>query len=131
MRHAAITQIAESEGRLHALVPLDPKEVGRRLAAARRRRHWTQLEFALKIGRSPASVSRWERGYLPPVRELMRIALMLGVEPAELVEEQRPDQAILQSLAELAKLRDPIEALLAELRDRPVSPSPRPRRRKS
>ena len=127
MRHAETTQIAESNGRLHAVVPLDPKEVGRRLAAARHRQHWTQLEFAIKIGRSPATISRWERGMLPPVRELMRIAEVLEVEPAELVEEQRPDQAILQSLAELAKLHDPIKQLLAELRARPDVPS---RRRK-
>ena len=130
MRHAVITQIAESNGRLAAIVPLDQKEVGRRLKAARRAKHWTQLDFALKMGRSPASVSRWERGYLPPVRELMRIAEMLEVDPAALVEEQRPDQAILASLAELAKLRDPIEQLLAELRERPAAPVPRkPRKR--
>jgi transcriptional regulator with XRE-family HTH domain len=118
MRKMITTQIAVTDGRLHAIVPLDPKEVGQRLAAARRRRHWTQLEFALKIKRSPASVSRWERGYLPPVRELMRIADVLGVEPAELVEEPEDKHAALMArLDELAELHDPLKELLAELRD--------------
>ena len=94
MRRMITTQIARSNGRLQAIVPLDPKEVGRRLAAARQRKHWTQLEFALKIEVSPASVSRWERGYLPPVRELMRIAEVLGIEPAELVEERSEHTAL-------------------------------------
>jgi transcriptional regulator with XRE-family HTH domain len=117
MRQTITTQIAVTDGRLHAIVPLDPKEVGRRLKAARERKGWTQLEFALKIGKSPSSVSRWDRGFLPPVRELMRIAEVLEIEPAELIEDQRsPDEAILARLDELTKLYDPIRELLDEVR---------------
>ena len=109
MRQLITTQIARSNGRLHAIVPLDPKDVGRRLATARQRKHWTQLEFALKIGRSPASVSRWERGFLPPVRELMRIAEVLGIEPAELVEERSESAGLEEQISAL-------QEIVAELR---------------
>jgi transcriptional regulator with XRE-family HTH domain len=47
---------------------------------------WTQLAFALEADVSPSTVTRWESGKLPPVRELMRIAELLGVSPEELVE---------------------------------------------
>ena len=95
------TQIAMSNGRLRAIMTIDPKEVGQRLAAARNRRNWTQLEFALQIGKSPSSVARWERGGLPPVRELIRICEALGIDPAELVEE--PEDAIQAQIDELQK----------------------------
>lgn len=89
---------------------LDPRQVGRRIKTARGRRGWTQLTFALEANVSPSSVSRWERGLLPPVRELMRLAAVLGVDPAELVEDH--DEA--EEAGIHARL-DRIETLLEQL----------------
>lgn len=119
MTHTVTTQIAATLGRLHLVVTFDPQGVGRRIAAARIRKGWTQLDFALQANISPSSVSRWERGKLPPVRELVRIAGVLDVDVAELVEEEeppaRPGEAAI--LAELAEIR----AMLAEALGRDVA----------
>jgi transcriptional regulator with XRE-family HTH domain len=108
------------------LVTFAPDEVGRRIAAARIRKGWTQLVFAGEANVSPGSVSRWERGKLPPVRELVRIAQVLGIEVAELVEESPPplspgEQLI---LAEIEKLKVLVREVLAtqEAEDDPAWP---------
>ena len=77
------------------------------MATARNRKGWTQLDFAIKAHVSPSSVSRWERGFPPPVRELVRLAGVLEIDPSELVEEPpetERDAAILAKLAEIEKL---------------------------
>lgn len=67
-------------------VAMEPKEIGQRIKAARNARDWTQLQMALEANVSPSSIQRWESGHLPPVRELMRIAELLDVDPEQLVE---------------------------------------------
>lgn len=61
---------------------------------------------------SPSSVQRWEAGRLPPVRELIRIAELLGIDPAELTgtEERVSDGAILAKLDQVLERLDRIEA---------------------
>src|SRR5690242_2765177 len=86
----ASSQWTRAHGTLLLAVSLDPKEIGQRIAHARAQKGWTQLAFALEADVSPSTVTRWESGKLPPVRELMRIAELLGVSPEELVE---PDDA--------------------------------------
>jgi transcriptional regulator with XRE-family HTH domain len=123
------TQRAGSLGTLRLILDFDPREVGRRIAAARRRKGWTQLSFAGKANVSPSSVSRWERGKLPPVRELVRVAAVLEIDVMELVEEEplgstHGDAAI---LAELEKIKILLREVLAnqEAQDEPVSDRPR------
>ena len=119
----ATTQIARTVGRPRLLVAIDPKEVGRRIKAARERKGWTQLEFAYAAKVSPSSISRWERGLLPPVRELMRIAGVLDVDVSELVEEQHAPvtQVDEQRLREI--IREEIAPLLeARIEDDPPLP---------
>jgi len=43
-----------------------PKRPNRRLRLARERRGWTQEELAERIGASPLSIGRWERGSVTP-----------------------------------------------------------------
>lgn len=95
------------------MVQFDPQQVGRRLAAARQQRGWTQLRFALEANVSPSSVSRWERGLLPPVRELMRLAEVLGIDMGELVEPA-PSQLVAVE-HEIVERLDRIERLLLDL----------------
>lgn len=89
------TQWTRTHGKLLLAVSLEPKDIGRRIASARDAKRWTQVQFALEANVSPSSVARWEAGLLPPVRELIRIAGVLDVEPDWLVEppEDQPVDA--------------------------------------
>jgi transcriptional regulator with XRE-family HTH domain len=99
---------------------MEPREIGQRIQAARKRQHWTQIQFATKANVSPSSVARWERGALPPVRELIRIAGILEVDAEELVEPAPTDEGQLALLREeLAEVRGMVVRLL---RDREETP---------
>lgn len=127
------TQFARTHGNLLLAVAIDPKTIGQRIAHARIAKGWTQLQFATEHAHvSPSTVARWEAGHLPPVRELMRISDVLGVDAETLVEPplSEADQELLKAeLAEvrrgLADLKDVkkatgrIEAQLRELLKRP------------
>ena len=89
-----------------------PTEIGQRIKAARKRKRWTQLEFALEANVSPATVQRWEAGKLPRVRELIRVAELLDVSTDELVQAE--DEGDDGTQARLAR----IELLLEELLSR-------------
>src|SRR5262245_42625370 len=84
------TQLAATYGKVLLGVAIEPGEIGRRIAAARKARNWTQLQFATEAGISPSTVHKWERGQIPPVRELMRVADILGIDPCDLVEPDEP-----------------------------------------
>jgi transcriptional regulator with XRE-family HTH domain len=103
MTRTVTTQFTATHGRLLLAVALDPKLIGERIAEARNKRGWTQLEFATQHAHvSPSTVARWEAGHLPPVRELMRIAEILGVSADTLIETPPPEAlAVSQRLARL------------------------------
>jgi len=102
------TQFAAIHGKLLLAVTLDPKDVGRHIAAARIRRGWTQMTFAVEANVSMSTVARWEAGKLPPVRELMRIADVLGVPAEQLVESPDVPSDIDDRLSRLEALVDGI-----------------------
>ncbi|MEW6223324.1 MAG: helix-turn-helix transcriptional regulator [Chloroflexota bacterium] len=56
------------------------RAIGRGIAAARRRRGWTQDAMAGRVGTSQSAISRLERG-VPPLEigELVRVAQALGI----------------------------------------------------
>lgn len=113
------TQESRSFHTLLLAVAIDPDEIGHRIKRARERRGWTQLVMANEANVSPSTVQRWESGRLPPVRELIRIADVLGVPTDELVEPEPDEVAELQARYEaeidrLASLNDRLEARLAE-----------------
>lgn len=113
-------------------VTIEPGEIGHRIKTARERKRWTQLEFAAEANISPSTVQRWERGQLPPVRELMRIAPLLDVEIDELVEPDGDVSAdrdahlreiVREEVGEIRVQMDRIEALLQEPpQSRPAKP---------
>lgn len=80
------TQIDRSFRTLLLAVSIEPQEIGKRIKATRERQGWTQADFAREADVSLSSIQRWERGELPPVRELIRLAGVLGVEADALVE---------------------------------------------
>jgi transcriptional regulator with XRE-family HTH domain len=93
----------------------DPKDVGRRMRWAREARGWTQLEFSRHANVSPGTVSRWERGMVPPVRELIRLAGVLGIDTVDLVEPAPAPEA---GLLEESRVREIIREELAPLAER-------------
>lgn len=86
------TQIANFPARLLLGMTLEPKEIGGRIKRARLRQGWTQLQLALEADVSPSTVTRWERGGLPPMRELIRLAAVLNVPAEDLVEDHLPQE---------------------------------------
>jgi len=108
---------------------LDPKEVGRRIAAARDAKGWTQLAFALAADVSPSTIQRWEGGKLPPVRELLRIADLLELEADLLVTPVAgTDGASISSrLAEIERQQNTTRGILEEILRRLPEPHDQPR----
>jgi transcriptional regulator with XRE-family HTH domain len=93
----------------------DPKDVGRRMRWAREAKGWTQLEFSRQANVSPGTVSRWERGMVPPVRELIRLAGVLDIDPVDLVE---PEPTGAGDLVEETRVREILREELAPLLER-------------
>lgn len=112
MSHTVTTQKDRTFRTLLLAVAIGPDEIGRRIKAAREKRGWTQLQFAMEANVSPSSVQRWEGGRLPPVRELVRIAEILGVTTDELVE---PDGTV--SFDDEDRLRAIVHEELAGVRE--------------
>lgn len=102
-------------GSMLLAVTIEPEEVGRRIAAARTRKGWTQEVFARRASVSVSSVQRWEAGQLPPTREMFRLAPILGVLIQELVEENPPTD-LLESLSTLVGR---LEMAIARLEEEP------------
>ena len=113
------TQFTRTHGTLLLAVAMDPKEIGRRIAEARNRKGWTQFVFATEANVSISTVQRWEGGKLPAVRELMRIADVLEVEPEQLVEVAPTDEDQVAALrGEVGELRADVATVLKWLRKR-------------
>jgi transcriptional regulator with XRE-family HTH domain len=122
MTRNAERHFSTQHSRLLLAVSLDPREVGRRIAGARDAKGWTQLAFALAADVSPSTIQRWEAGKLPPVRELLRVAELLEVEPDTLVEPPessgRPQIDLLRELATgLSEIAETEKELLERVRD--------------
>lgn len=109
--------------KLLLLMSLDSAGIGRRIAEMRETNGWTQLELAYKANVSPSTVYRWESGKLPAVRELIRIAEVLGVEATYLLEGEGgrvedPTEATLADVwLEVRQLRSMVERLYQDPRD--------------
>ena len=59
-------------------VPIDPKEIGKRIGAARRARQWTQADLAAAVGVKVGTVANWEGGHrLPPLPSLVALCVQL------------------------------------------------------
>lgn len=106
---------------------LDAATIGQRIRDARVARGWTQLDLALRAGTSLGTVSRWERGKPPPVRELIRLASVLEIDVHQLVADP---PGVTDPIAReiLEKLDDALRRLArleAAVADRDVPPARR------
>jgi transcriptional regulator with XRE-family HTH domain len=94
-------------------VSIEPQEIGQRIKAARERLGWTQMDFANEGNVSLSSVQRWERGDLPPVRELIRLSGVLKLEPEQLVEiAPTAEDQVAALRVEVAEVREMVAQLL-------------------
>jgi transcriptional regulator with XRE-family HTH domain len=66
---------------------MSAKVFGARLRQLRKKGGHTQESLAHELEVSWATVSRWERGSLPPLERVYQIAEVLGVEPSSLLED--------------------------------------------
>lgn len=104
-------------------VPLTPEEVGARIVRAREERTpkpWSQFDLALALGVSPSTIYRWEKGRLPSMGELIRLAELLDVPLEEFTEppERRVDLTDLRSAVDALDHRlEGIEAGLSASRE--------------
>lgn len=90
---------------------LDPVEVGARIAAAREAKGLSQVKFATEVaGVSPSTVSRWERGYLPPVDELVRVAQLLEIPTDKLLETPASLPGLWERLERIERLLEAVAA---------------------
>jgi transcriptional regulator with XRE-family HTH domain len=90
-------------------VPLTPEEVGTRIRRAREERKpkpWSQLDLAIALGVSPATIYRWEKGRLPSMTELIRLAELMEIPLDELTEppEHRTELQDLRDLLAAARI---------------------------
>jgi transcriptional regulator with XRE-family HTH domain len=91
---------------------------------ARARRGWTQYDLATRVGTTPATVSRWERGRARPRwAKLRSLAQVLEVSPAELGRSLdghgRPDPRLESVAARIAQALDELTASAAPAPRRP------------
>ena len=97
-------------GETLASMPLSPEEVGARIVRAREEKTpkpWSQFDLALALSVSPSTIYRWEKGKLPSMNELIRLAEVLDKSPDYLTEP--PERQ-----AELEDLRGLLEGALDE-----------------
>jgi len=87
---------------------LTPAEVGDRIRAARLARDWTHEELARQMNANWRTVQRWQKGQLPRLQTLLRLADVLGVPHGHFVEAE-------DSVATVAELRDEIDNLTARV----------------
>jgi len=95
-------------------VPLSPEEVGRRIVRAREQKEpkpWSQFDLALALGVSPSTIYRWEKGKLPSMNELIRLAEVLD-KPLDYITEPPERQVALSDIGQtLEEIRLPLEEL--------------------
>ena len=83
---------------------LTPEEVGLRIREARMARGWTHEELARRAGVNWRTVQRWQKGNLPRLSTLLRLADILGVPEGHLVEPE-------SSFKDLEELRRQVDDL--------------------
>lgn len=119
MTSALLSRVGGAEGfsgEKLAPMPLSPGEVGARIARARQEmtpKPWSQLDLALALGVSPSSAYRWEKGKLPSMTELMRVAEVLGKPPDYLTEPPERQVELADLRQELEAIRLPLEELVS------------------
>jgi transcriptional regulator with XRE-family HTH domain len=89
---------------------LTPEQVGERIRAARLAKRWTHEELARQMEVNWRTVQRWQKGQLPRLNTLLRLAEVLGVPHTYFVEREDP-------LASMTGLRERVDELTGRVDD--------------
>lgn len=80
-------------------------DVGTRIALARQRKGWTQLELSRQLGKTRGTVVQYEQGRIePPLRQLETIANLLDVAPELLAFGRQGIAGLGDDMAEVASI---------------------------
>jgi len=94
------------EGDSSSADPVDAKEVGQRLARARKDAGMTQKELGNLVGVTQRSVANWESGKVVPYRHLRVIEAAVGRPAASLLYSDEARMEVNAVIDELYELRD-------------------------
>ena len=97
---------------------LTPEEVGLRIREARIARGWTHEELARRTGVNWRTVQRWQKGNLPRLPTLLRLADILGVPEGYLVEPESSLEGLQDLTQRVDELTERVEALTREIHAR-------------
>jgi transcriptional regulator with XRE-family HTH domain len=89
------------------------QEVGRRIREARLAKGWTHEELARRMGANWRTVQRWQKGSLPRLPTLLRLADVLEVPQSYLVARDEPAVTMGDLQRRLEELTARVEALTA------------------
>ena len=92
---------------------MTPEEVGQRIREARLAKRWTHEELARRMGANWRTVQRWQKGKLPRLPTLVRLADVLGVPQSYFVERDDPVVAMTDLRLQLEELTARVDALAA------------------
>ena len=95
---------------------LTPEEVGQRIRLARLERRWTHEELAHRMGANSRTVQRWQKGQLPRLPTLLRLADILGVPPTQFVGVDDGPVTLNELDIRIGELAARVEALAQSLR---------------
>lgn len=115
MTSALLSRVGGDEvvsGETLRAMPLSPEEVGARIVRAREEmtpKPWSQFDLALALSVSPSTIYRWEKGKLPSMTELIRLAEVLH-KPVDYLTEP-PERQI--ALTDLQSLLESLEVTVA------------------
>src|SRR5918994_4431283 len=95
---------------------LTPEEVGERIREARLSRGWTHEELARRMDANWRTVQRWQKGKLPRLPTLLRLADVLGVPSGYFVEPEDSVATINDLSARIEDLAERVDNLARALR---------------
>jgi transcriptional regulator with XRE-family HTH domain len=90
-------------------------EVGDRIREARLAKGWTQAALGSRMGVNGRTVQRWQSGRLPRPSTLTRLAGVLGVPQAYLVETEDVAETLVDLQGSVAELTVRVESLTRAL----------------
>jgi transcriptional regulator with XRE-family HTH domain len=112
-------------------MPLSPDDVAQRIREARVAHGWTHDELARRMGVSWRTVQRWQKGKLPRLGTLLRLADVLGVPRSYLIEDEDPAASLKDLHRRLEELTRRVQELSEALERAPAPPARRRTTRQS
>jgi transcriptional regulator with XRE-family HTH domain len=90
-------------------------DVASRIREARIAKGWTHDELAAAMGVNWRTVQRWQKGQLPRLGTLMKLADVLDVPRSFFLDDTRPDDLLREIVQQLEQLTRDIQTLRNEL----------------